>query len=250
MFPIITISIPSYMLWATIGAIVSSFFLYFRSEDYGVKFKNLVVYIITGFICTLVGSRLLFLITMIPTIAVDFSFNKLLFYVLNGGLVFYGGLIGIIIGIYVCSKIRKESTINIFNFVAPAFPLFHIFGRIGCFFAGCCYGKESHFGFSMASNPDVIRLPVQLFEALANLLIFISLLLVPKRKRINNLMIMYLIEYSICRFILEFFRGDRERGIWGCFSTSQIIALVIIIVCICVTLKSKKLINNKVVLDS
>lgn len=239
MLPIITISIPSYLILATIGAVFSSLFLFFRSDKFNISFKSLVIYIIVGFLCSIVGSRILFVITIIPSLIKNFTIDKLVFYIFNGGLVFYGGLIGIILGMYVCSKIRKDDTLNLFNFAAPAFPLFHVFGRIGCFLAGCCYGVESTFGFSMSSSPEIIRFPVQLFEALANLLIFISLIVLPKYKKINNLMIVYLLEYGVCRFILEFFRGDTERGIWGFLSTSQIISICIIIVCMLLHKKSK-----------
>ena len=242
MLPIVNITIPSYIIFSTIGAVSAVIFLVYNMENYKIYFKQLLVYIAVSSLTLIIGSRLLFVITMLPDIIKDFSINKLLYYIFSGGIVFYGGLLGMIFGIWICSKVRKESVTNMFNFIAPAIPLFHFWGRIGCFFAGCCYGKENSWGVSMAATPDTIRFPVQLFESFCNMLIFISLVIVSKKFKNKNLMIIYLTEYSICRFILEFFRGDLVRGIWGVLSTSQIISLVILFACI---LYETKTINRK-----
>lgn len=245
MLPIITIYIPSYMFFAMLGAIVSVLFLYFRSEKFDIHFKELILYLVLGGVGAALGGRILFVITIAPKLIDNFSIQKLMFYLLNGGLVFYGGLIGAIINVYIIIKIMKKDTQKVFNYLTPAFPLFHIFGRIGCFFAGCCYGKENTWGFSMAVSPGVIRVPVQLFESSANLLIFISLLIVPKYKKSCNLLIIYLLEYALCRFVLEFFRGDVARGIWGKLSTSQIVAIIMIALCFVKIITKKKKSSKK-----
>jgi phosphatidylglycerol:prolipoprotein diacylglycerol transferase len=173
--------------------------------------------------------------------------------VLFGGQVFYGGLFGGITAgfIYGRRKFRKAMP-AICDMVTPIIPLFHFFGRIGCFGAGCCYGIEHSPGitFSRAIIPEanfVSRLPIQLIEACFNLLLFLLLSRIesivsprgprsapanPAKNRLSirlrlkgNLLFLYFVFYPIGRFILEFFRGDAYRGIWGPLSTSQWISL-------------------------
>lgn len=114
----------------------------------------------------------------------------------------------------------------------PSVLLFHMFGRLGCFFAGCCYGREANWGVvfmhSLNAPNGVPLIPVQLFEAAFNLLMLVAILIIrPERKRQGLLLPLYLIAYAIGRFILEFFRGDMGRGIF-LFSTSQWISLFVL----------------------
>lgn len=108
-----------------------------------------------------------------------------------------------------------------FEFVTPAFVLFHAFGRIGCLLGGCCYG------FELASPITIglVRLdhfPIQAVESAAE---FIILLLIEKTHLREHKFISYIGLYSVFRFTAEFFRGDAVRGIWFGLSTSQWIAL-------------------------
>jgi phosphatidylglycerol:prolipoprotein diacylglycerol transferase len=119
------------------------------------------------------------------------------------------------------------------DFVVPAIPLFHFFGRIGCFLAGCCFGIESSFGFTF--NHSIVdeanginRFPVQLLEAFINILLFF-ILDVFRRKKLfkQNIIYLYLLLYSFARFFIEFLRGDVYRGFFFVLSTSQIISILI-----------------------
>jgi len=153
-------------------------------------------------------------------------------YLVWGGNVFYGGLLGgILAAVIIIKKIPRYGYLT--DFVAPAIPLFHFFGRIGCFIAGCCYGIESAFGFtarfSLAEGANgVNRFPVQLLEALFNLLLFF-LLDFFRRKNLfrRNIIYLYLLLYSVARFFIEFLRGDAYRGVFFNLSTSQIISVLI-----------------------
>ena len=147
--------------------------------------------------------------------------------------------------------------------IAPAIPLAHAFGRVGCFFAGCCYGgvcsvnfpfavryprnvempsvifdEQFHtHGLSLESEFSLPVYPTQLMESFANLILAGILVLVwrsvYKEKNPNNtgrVFVFYLIGYGIIRFIVEFFRGDSGRGLYfnDLISTSQLIALILI----------------------
>jgi len=152
-----------------------------------------------------------------------------------GGLVYYGSLIGgIIVGFILVKKDSKYK--KYIDIVAVCIPLFHFFGRIGCFLGGCCYGLPSKIGFIYSKSPIIEangtrRFPIQLAEAFFNIALFILLNYFYKNKKYENkLFYIYLILYAIGRFIMEFFRGDEYRGIWLIFSTSQIISCLIIII--------------------
>ena len=149
-----------------------------------------------------------------------------------GGNVFYGGLLGGILTAIIIFK-KRPQYLYLLDIVTPAIPLFHFFGRIGCFLAGCCFGIESLFGFTFHDSiieeaNGINRFPVQLLEALVNLLIFFILDLF-RRKNLfrQNLIYLYLLFYSVARFFIEFLRGDEYRGFIFFLSTSQIISVLI-----------------------
>jgi shikimate kinase/prolipoprotein diacylglyceryltransferase len=179
--------------------------------------------------------------------------------ILFGGQVFYGGLFGGIAAGFVYGRRKFRGLMPaVRDMATPVIPLFHFFGRIGCFSAGCCYGIEHRPGvtFSRAIIPEanfVSRLPVQLIEAGFNLFLFLLLsrisgvVFFPKFQRPastgriksqsavsrnlqprGKLLFLYLILYPVGRFVLEFFRGDEYRGFWGPLSTSQWISVFVI----------------------
>ena len=145
---------------------------------------------------------------------------------------FYGGLIGGLIASRICTG-KNKSYSNYIDIVAASIPLFHFFGRIGCFLGGCCFGIESHFGFTFLHSPieeanGVSRFPVQLTEAVFNLgLFFLLNCFLQNNKFKNRLVYVYLLIYPTGRFLLEFLRGDEYWGMWSFLSTSQIISIFI-----------------------
>ncbi|MCL2557947.1 MAG: prolipoprotein diacylglyceryl transferase [Treponema sp.] len=160
-----------------------------------------------------------------------FSFLSFLF----GGSVFYGGLLGGLAAAWICVK-KNKAFANHIDIIAVCVPLFHFFGRIGCFLGGCCFGVECSFGFTFHDSPmaeanGVSRFPVQLLEAAFNLCLFFLLHVLLKRKMLaNRLAHTYLLIYSVGRFFIEFLSGDdAHRGIWLFLSTSQIISLAILL---------------------
>lgn len=151
------------------------------------------------------------------------------------GMVFYGGLIGAAIALLLYSHFSKAIKVKeAFDLFAVAVPLFHVFGRIGCFFAGCCYGIESNWGMVVHGNSyypevnDITRVPVQLIEAGVNLCIFLLLLTFFRKCYFQEkLFFLYLLVYPTARFGLEFLRGDSIRGFLFGLSTSQVISVLL-----------------------
>ena len=229
MLPTFQIAISSYSLFSTIGLICAVIFVYFRIDKVGLSFKGYLLLLVIGTVFAFIGARLLFVIAILPQI--DITFHNVLYYIINGGVVFYGGMIGLLFGISVFSKIRCFDCKTMLDMVAPAIPLFHFFARIGCLFAGCCYGIPWKWGVIMMDSPDIIRFPVQLCESICNLIIlFIIIIRERKQNSFSGNITIYLILYAVCRFVLEYFRGDSVRGIWAFgLSTAQIISLIVFI---------------------
>lgn len=157
----------------------------------------------------------------------------------QGGLVFYGGLIGALItGIVYCRKAQLPFW-KVIDVYAVAVSLGHIFGRLGCFFAGCCYGKAcptgTWYAITFPASPDAIApvgiplYPTQLMESVGNLIIFLILWTFRRKKSFDGqVFLLYVILYSMMRSSVELFRGDESRGyvIDGILSTSQFISLM------------------------
>lgn len=216
------------------------------APDYGVSREDITYGTIYGGIGLLIGAKLLYFFTKLPNIILHFDvFWELIkaspvdaaAYAF-GGLVFYGGLIGAFLGVYRYCYHFKVSWVGFLDVYAPFIPLVHGFGRIGCFLAGCCYGKEYH-GFLSVQFPynelvpelcEVPRVPVQLIEAGLNFIMFGILFYLLRRKKMKTgqLMGIYLLYYAVARYFLEMLRGDIIRGGVGIFSTSQLISLLLI----------------------
>lgn len=183
-----------------------------------------IVTILAGF----VGAKLVYWIVELDTIIEDPHF---LIESLRSGFVFYGALIGGCIGIWCFAKKKKHCALAYADIVMPAFILGQGFGRIGCFFAGCCYGRHTdawfgvHYPAGNAAAVDNPCIPTQLFESVFCILFCIVLVLIlRKQKRYGKTFGIYLIGYGIWRFFIEFYRAD-DRGAVGVLSTSQFIAI-------------------------
>lgn len=215
---------------AGIGLCVAVCYIYFKRKKVALEIKELVEYFAICSAFAFIGARILFVIAVIPSME-KVTINELLYYLINGGIVFYGGLFGVILGIIVVSKRKNICISNILNFAAPVFPLFHAFARFGCLLAGCCYGIEWKWGVILMDEPDVVRFPVQLMESICDLVIFGILIFTEfKQKNNQNSLKIYLCSYAVSRFILEFYRGDQIRGKWYYgLSTSQYISIFIIL---------------------
>ncbi len=148
--------------------------------------------------------------------------------------VFYGGAVMLMLTFALYTKANRLNGEAIAQLFVPGVPLFMCFSRMGCFMGGCCYGKPCSFGITFPEGslaPAGIPLfPSQLAEALGHLIAFIMLLIVKKRIKSNyNLILIYIVYYSVLRFILEFFRGDINRGFFWFFSISQWFGIILLL---------------------
>lgn len=250
MLPYVTIlgrTLGMYSVMAVIGIAFAVVFFVLNKKQTGFDAFGLALFGLIVFTGLLIGGHLLYGITQHDLIFRAFkNIGRLSFKdfftvmaVAFGGNVFYGGLIGSFITIGVYLKVRKlgpERNAGILDVYSCAAPLFHAFGRVGCFFGGCCYGIESAFGFTAHGNEyspdvnDVNRFPVQLLEASLNLLLFAFLVILLKKGVMKgNLMWIYGSIYPVIRFFDEFLRGDAIRGFVFGLSTSQWISIFVFV---------------------
>lgn len=240
MYPYIHITLPSYAVLAVIGALAVILLLYFRIEKYNLPFIDFIKMFAICLICGFLGSRVVYVFSRLPWLIANFSIQHLISTVIGGGLVFYGGLLGVLLGIFIYCKKHHLPSKNIYNMIAPAIPLFHMFGRIGCFMSGCCYGVELKAPISLFGIVKFARIPTQLIEALFEALLFIIIIVSQYKNNEKDYLRIYMITYAIFRFLIEFLRGDTVRGFYFGFSTSQIISMAILIFYIVKNIRKNK----------
>jgi phosphatidylglycerol:prolipoprotein diacylglycerol transferase len=168
----------------------------------------------------------------------DFYPDKIMdmFKIWEGGLVFYGGFIGAVITALIYLRKFNLPVWKSADILAPAIPFGHALGRLGCFSAGCCYGRACSLPWAVTfTNPDSLAQlnvplhPTQLYESATNLLIFLFIINYKRFKTFDGqVFFTYMLIYAIARSILETFRGDfRGADIFGVLSVSQAVALVL-----------------------
>ena len=178
---------------------------------------------------------------------------------------FYGGLIiGLLFAVWFIRK-KKMDFKKIGDIAGPSLALGHFFGRLGCFAAGCCFGRDADGCAIGVVFPDLSQetgvpigkmlFPTQLIEAILNLFNFILLLVLYKKKRTfdGKIFSIYIFNYSVIRFFVEYFRGDHDRGyIFGgmdspflSLSIPQLISIGGIVVSVFLYLKFRRESANK-----
>jgi phosphatidylglycerol:prolipoprotein diacylglycerol transferase len=156
----------------------------------------------------------------------------------KNGFVFYGSLLTAIPVMLWYFKKHNLPVAGMLDVMAIVTCIVHGFGRIGCFNAGCCYGKPTTSSMGVVFTDQTCQAPLnvslhptQLYEATAIFLILLMLIIIERNKKFDGqVFISYLIFYAIVRSVIEIFRGDLERGfvIDEVLSTSQFISLFVI----------------------
>ena len=239
LFELGPITVYTYGLLLALAYLGGLQFALIRSKQRGLdpsRIMDLGIWII---ISALVGAKAMLLI-----VERDYFWQhpgELLSLAQSGG-VFYGGLIlAVAVALWYLWR-HKMPMWTVCDVFAPGIAFGHIVGRLGCFFAGCCYGKETtvpwaitfHDPFAHANvgTPlDVALHPTQLYEAGAELLILVLLLATEKKGRpfAGRTFWTYMFLYGVSRFIVEIYRGDpRGTVLGGALSTSQFISVLLV----------------------
>lgn len=154
---------------------------------------------------------------------------------LNGGITFLGGLIGGAATFLTVYFIMRKKYVNNFMDVISIIPccilLAHGFGRIGCFFAGCCYGIETDSWLGIRFSGMINKVyPTQLFEALFLFIMFGATSYLALKKNFKHNFSVYLISYGVFRFLLEYIRGDDRGAFFGILSPSQFWSIILVLI--------------------
>ncbi len=228
--PIGPVTIHMYGLMIAFGFLAALYLCIYRSKKFGLDENILWGIFYCAIAGGLVGTRVLYYIVELPAIIKDPS----ILWDFKNGYVVYGGIIGGILVSFLYCKKKKVKFLNYFDLVMPAVALAQGLGRLGCFFAGCCYGRETSawYGIVFRSSkfaPNGVKLiPTQLISSTGDFLICgILLFYASKRPKSGKVASSYLILYGVGRFFIEFLRND-YRGSIGWMSTSQIISIGIV----------------------
>jgi phosphatidylglycerol:prolipoprotein diacylglycerol transferase len=151
--------------------------------------------------------------------------------------VFHGGFIAALIIAVLYMRKQQLPVWQTMDAFAPGVAIGQAIGRLGCFAAGCCWGRECDLPWGVRFRSDFAAPvpldktlhPVQLYESAADLVIFGLLYwYFGRAPRRGNVIGLYLVLYSTARFVIEFFRVH-EQSLWGPFSLTQWIALALLV---------------------
>jgi phosphatidylglycerol---prolipoprotein diacylglyceryl transferase len=240
LFEVGSITVYSYGFMIALGVIGAVAYMAIQGKrDVGLTFDQANTLFLLIFIAAFVGGKV-FLLFENPSLYVS-NPAKLL---TGRGFVFYGSFLFAVPTMLWFFRKHKLNPHKMLDVMAIVTCIVHMFGRLGCFLAGCCYGKPTDSAFSVTFTDEACQaeplntplFPTQLMEAGYIFIVMIVLLLIKRKyqKFYGQLFLLYLIVYAIGRSILEIFRGDVARGfiIKDYLSHSQFIALLIVLVSI------------------
>jgi phosphatidylglycerol:prolipoprotein diacylglycerol transferase len=210
------ITIYSYGAMVALGFILAVFLIYRRANSFGIEKEQVIDLALILLVSGIMGARIFYVV---------FNYRYYLAHPLDilnlskGGLVWYGGFSGALIVLLIYIIRKRLNFWLVTDMIAPYLALAQSFGRIGCFLNGCCFGITTG-----ASNPVAIsfpgetalRHPSELYSALSLFLIFVILRLWQNSSHIRGeIFLSYCLLYSTKRFVMEFFRGDNPRIVFG-----------------------------------
>ena len=224
------VTIHGYGLMIGIGVAIALLVGDYRAGKKGMDGNAIYGLTFTTVILGFVAARILFIITEWKNFLRD-----PMYYITGSGFVVFGGIIGGLLTILGYCRLKKMDFWKYLDLMIPSVALAQGFGRIGCFLAGCCYGKEtdSILGMTFTNShfaPNNVKLlPSQLFMSAGDFILAAILFLYGKKERSKGkISMLYLMLYSAGRFVIEFTRND-DRGFIGALSTSQFIGIFMFI---------------------
>jgi phosphatidylglycerol:prolipoprotein diacylglycerol transferase len=240
MFPILfrlgPLTVHTYGFLVALGVALGLWFVYVQAKKQGLEAPRIVDASFYIILVSLIGAKLVLLFG-------KFSYyvrypGELLSLARSGG-VFQGGLaFGVILAILYFHR-HQLPTWKVADLAGPALALGHGFGRIGCFMAGCCFGRDceaplgvifkSQYAHDLTGIPIGRPIyPVQLFESALNFINFLVLFLILRRRTFDGQVFsFYIMNYSVIRFFTEFFRGDHPEGVFVLRGSSPFLSLTL-----------------------
>jgi phosphatidylglycerol:prolipoprotein diacylglycerol transferase len=217
------LTIHTYGFLMAVGVACGLWFVYVQAKKSGLDAVRIMDAAFYTIIVSLVGAKL---VLFLSNAGYYISTPRELFSLARSGGVFQGGLaFGLVFALWYFRR-KKIPTWKTADLIGPALALGHGFGRIGCFSAGCCFGRECSlpwaavFKSQYAAQLTGVHLneplhPVQLYESALNFLNFLVLFLILRKKRFDGqVFAFYILNYSVIRFFTEYFRGDHGDNIY------------------------------------
>jgi phosphatidylglycerol:prolipoprotein diacylglycerol transferase len=253
MFPVLIkigpLTIHTYGLLIAVGFLVALTLAAREAKRKDIPNESIIDVGFYALLSGVIGARLFFILTNLGTF-LEHPLDMVKIW--EGGLVFYGGVIfALPTAIWVAKKkgLPLWQTADIW---APSIAIGHAIGRLGCFCAGCCYGRPAEgLPWSVTfTNPNSLAVlgtplhPTQLYESALELMNFLILMTLRRHQSFKGqLFLVYILNYSIIRSVVELFRGDEVRGfLLPGFSYSQAISVAMFIAALSllIVLKNKK----------
>lgn len=233
LFSVAGFNIYGYGLMIAIGIVIAVWLFMKRTKERGYNEDHILNMIIITIIFGRLGGKVFYILTDFKYIA---SNPSIIIEQFGYGFVIYGAIIFGIVSVFLYSKKKKWSTLEVFDLLVPEVALAQGFGRIGCLLAGCCYGAITNgplyivFPYGGLAPAGEHLYPTQVYSFIFDFLLSVFLFWYSKKKskKLGDTTSMYLIIYSIGRFLVEFLRND-PRGEIGILSTSQFISIFILI---------------------
>jgi len=231
------LALPTYGILLVLGMLAGLWVVTRQARKAGLVPEVITDMAVYAIIAGLIGAKVLLLIVEWPY----YSRNpRDLLSLFQSGGVFYGGLLGAIPVAFWYARRHQLDGWKTADVLAPGVVLGQAVGRLGCFMAGCCYGKPADVPWAVTFRDlyanrnvgtplDTPLHPTQIYESLACFLIFAFLLwMAPRKKFHGQVVLAYVFLYAVARFIVEMYRGDAVRGfvLGGRLSTSQFIAVI------------------------
>jgi len=223
LFKIGPITIHTYGFMMALGVAFGLWFLFVQGKKHGLDGAKLVDLAFYTILISLIGAKL---VLLVGNFSYYTRYPSELFSLARSGGVFQGGLaFGFLFALWYLRK-NRIPTWKTADIIGPALALGHGFGRIGCFSAGCCYGREcavpwgvhfhNDYAHELVGIPLGLKLhPVQLYESALNFFNFFILFIILKKKRFDGQVFsLYIINYSLIRYVVEFYRGDHPDKIF------------------------------------
>ncbi len=166
-----------------------------------------------------------------------------IFAIWEGGLIFYGGVMGALVALFVFMKIRGIPFLKGLDFLLPYESLAHGFGRIGCFFNGCCGGRLCSLPWGVKFPGSAFPThPTQLYEAAFDFAFFFFLNARTARKKFDGeISGLYFMTYAVARFVIEFYREGNPGWI---FTWNQWLSLGVFLIAFSLMISKRRLLRR------
>ena len=237
LFSIGHFTVHTYGVMIAIGVILCVVMGYYRAKRMEMKAESVVDLAILCVVMGFLGAKVFFVILSWKQFLTD-----PLSVLESSGFVVYGGIIFGVVSALIYCKIKNIRFFEYFDLLAPSVSLAQAFGRLGCFFAGCCYGKETSLpiGIVFPEGSFAPLLPTQLFSSAGDFVIaFVLIRMTGKMRHTGDVGALYLMLYGIGRFCVEFLRTNEQGGFIG-LTTAQLISIVFMIISIVLFIRNKR----------